>query len=251
MRKILFKFHLNWCAVPMANIVKVDDEEDVELEFDYKPPNESSADTTTPEATKSDDGGDDDNDDDDEISSNNSGPMMEPKLQQLFSSAHESGKEQIEVHLQTKPTEAHLHSLHALPALSRSVAARHPSLIRDIEKARITNNTKYLGNGYMSAIGEAEDEEHRQTMESTMIAEVLVYCDEVFCVRDLKTGSVVQGNEDSKVRQVVHGVRMERVRTLKEGGDEVLRNWMLTDIDDLLDGNRWFKPEGVPWFGSG
>lgn len=223
----------------MANIVSFEDEENVELEFDYKPSGESSADST--KATTTDNGDD----------TNRTSHMVEPKLQKLFSSAHQSGREQIQVHLQTKPTGAVLHSLHSLPALSRSIAARHPSLIRNIEKARLTGDSQFMGNRYIDAINAELDEEHRGTMESTMFAEVLVYCDEIFCVRDLKTGAVVQGNEDGKARQVVHGVRMERVRTSKFGKNITLNNWMITDIDDLLDGNRWFTPAGAAWFGSG
>ena len=225
----------------MANIVSFDEEEEIQLQFDYKPSSKSSADSV---------GATGDDDDDDNNSNSSSNNMMETKLQNLFASAH-SGKEQIEVHLKTKPTGAHLHSLHSLPALSRSIAAKHPSLIRDIEKARLTGDPQLSGNKYIDAVAAEMGEDHRGTIETTMFAEVLVYCDEVFCVRDLQTGAVVQGNEDGKARQVIHGVRMERVRTSTLGKGTQLSNWMITDIDDLLDGNRWYKPAGTAWFASG
>lgn len=225
-------------AVPMANIVSFNEEEGIQLDFDYKPSSKSSEDSV---------GATTNNDNDDSSSTTT---MMEANLQNLFSSAH-SGKEQIEVHLKTKPTGAHLHSLHSLPALSRSIAAKHPSLIRDIEKARLTGDPQYSGNKYMEAVAAEMGKEDRGTIETTMFAEVLVYCDEIFCVRDLQTGAVVQGNEDGKVSQVIHGVRMERVRTSTLGKGTTLSNWMITDIDDLLDGNRWYKPAGTAWFVSG
>jgi hypothetical protein len=87
-------------------------------------------------------------------------------------------------------------------------------------------------------------------MESTIIAQCLVWCDEIFYVKDLTTGQIVQGQQDEKdsssttpeMQKTPHLVRMERTVVTKR--DPITGNftndqedWIITDIDDLLGGN--------------
>ena len=79
--------------------------------------------------------------------------------------------------------------------------------------------------------------------ESTVICQVLVSCDELFWVKDLSTGTIVQGYEDEKFRRVLHLVRMEMVVSTRPRQNPIIPfsmeqgNWQITDIDDHLDGN--------------
>jgi len=222
----------------MAKIVSEDDEDgELMLEFEFSP--------TTNQNNNNNNEKPDNKSATNEQSDNSYDTMMEARLRNVFSSANKSGKNQIEVLLKTKPTGAEIHSLHSLPALSRSIAERYPKLIKDIEQIRVDG---YASSAYVNLVVAETDED---VIETTTFAEVLVYCDEVFRVRDIETGAVIQGYEDGKVRKVIHGVRMERVRTSSLGKGKSLSNWLITDIDDLCDGNRWFEPKGLPWFNSG
>jgi hypothetical protein len=89
-------------------------------------------------------------------------------------------------------------------------------------------------------------EEFRKSkvMESTVICQVLIHCDEIFCVKDAETGRLLQGHADEKFRRVVHLVRFEQTVTTHwtdSGGILPFRvepgEWQITDIDDLLEGN--------------
>ena len=79
-------------------------------------------------------------------------------------------------------------------------------------------------------------------LESTVIAQVLVTCDEVFSVTDVATGMLLQGNGTKQTVQ--HLVRLEVVvetRIPVEGkSTNHVGSWQITDWDDLLGGNLWF-----------
>jgi hypothetical protein len=106
-------------------------------------------------------------------------------------------------------------------------------------------------------------------MSSTVICQVLIECDEVFWVKDLSTGAILQGggqeeediptittitttssmsssSSSSKApfRRVVHLVRFEMVVDVMDAPhhwilpfDMKLGRWQITDIDDHLKGN--------------
>jgi hypothetical protein len=103
-------------------------------------------------------------------------------------------------------------------------------------------------------------------MESTVIAQCLVWCTELFYVRNVQTGRIVQGTssttkntttttsgnndetppqpepQEQSQQNVPHLVRMERtVLTTKDVATGKFHNnlgdWIITDIDDLLGGN--------------
>ena len=54
--------------------------------------------------------------------------MVERNLRTLYESAHESGKDQMQVRLETKPVDAHLLNLFCFPFLSRNQLKSNPSL---------------------------------------------------------------------------------------------------------------------------
>ena len=85
--------------------------------------------------------------------------------------------------------------------------------------------------------------EHLETgnVESTVIAQVLVWCEETFYVKDATSGEVLQGVELNGTRKIPHLIRMETtVRTTKSDAGSFRNeqgNWIITDIDDIADGN--------------
>lgn len=150
--------------------------------------------------------------------------IMEQKLYNLYESARESGKDQLQIRLSSKPTGAELYSLHALPMLSRSYAEKYPEKLEEYESMRSP--------GYESLQKSNEFMDHmlEETgrMDTTLIAEVLVYCDEIFWVTDVQTGMLLQGHDDNKIRQVVHGVRLERVISWVRNHGRRKENWLIT-----------------------
>ena len=101
-------------------------------------------------------------------------------------------------------------------------------------------------------------------MSSTVICQVLIECDEVFWVKDLSTGAMLQGgwqeediptitttttttpssSSNAPFRRVVHLVRFEMVVDVMDAPhrwilpfDMKLGRWQITDIDDHLKGN--------------
>lgn len=80
------------------------------------------------------------------------------------------------------------------------------------------------------------------TMQLTVVAQVALDCDEIFVVRDVETGDVVQGDGKEELNEVTHLVRFEVVLNLdsETGEIEIGSPWQITDWDDLMDGNIWF-----------
>lgn len=76
----------------------------------------------------------------------------------------------------------------------------------------------------------------RGQLETTIIADFVVYCRETFQVKDLSTNEIVQG--DGTERIVAHVVSMERDISLVPVNDAMFirqGNWQIVGIDDLID----------------
>lgn len=167
----------------------------------------------------------------DELSS-----ILQEKVLDIYkTSANDS--DEIEICLKSKPYEAELLSLYCIPYISRSNVLKEPSLLefyRDMLGKRAIDRQpdlaklrkEYMENG---------------RMESTVIAQVMVWCNEIFYVKDSNTGDLIQGKDEGASKNVPHLVRMEMtVKTEKGSSGGFLNsqgNWIITDIDDLVDGN--------------
>ncbi|KAG7337062.1 hypothetical protein IV203_008194 [Nitzschia inconspicua] len=176
--------------------------------------------------------------------------MVHPDLLQLYHTAREFGTESLRVRLEMKSTNEPpvLVNLFAFPFLSRSNHKKRKkkyNLLLDsiaesggISSGGLSPDAMETVHGFM--------EEFSQTgkMESTVLCQVLIPCDEIFCVKDAETGRLIQGHADEKFRRVVHLVRFEQTVTAhwtNKGGIFPFRiepgEWQITDIDDLLEGN--------------
>ena len=172
--------------------------------------------------------------------------MIEEKLLKMYKHAHDSGRDQMQIHLQMQVTSAKLLSLVVVPFFSREDAKEKrfvPSLtdlIADVISLPNKEFRKKLQDTRMKRVDGYSSYEH------TVIAQVLVNCEEVFSVTDLKCGSVLQGYGDGKVRNVTHVVRLESAILFswlpeKKAMKTVLKGWQITDWDDMLGGNIWFS----------
>ncbi len=169
--------------------------------------------------------------------------MIEPNLQKLYQAAHEFGKHQLQVKLDCRPTIARMENLFVFPFLSRRALKRTPGL-----KEQYQELLQVMSESPRDSIPIYQDlargmAESGGNAESTVICQVLIECDEVFWVKDLSTGIVLQGYEDEKFRKVYHLVRFERVVETVPRDHPIIPfqmvpgKWQITDIDDHLDGN--------------
>ena len=186
--------------------------------------------------------------------------MVAESLKELYQSAHESGRQNLQITLQIKPVGAQFNSCSWVPCMTRQQVKDNPSLkralynLRDtIERELVTMETKPSTLDYMKVtMRELDDFSRRQTIdyddyssvESTIVILVIVECDEIFSVIDLETSNLLQGHADNKIRRVKHVVRLEQVVNwvMHDYHGFHLENgpWQITDWDDLLKGNIFF-----------
>jgi len=183
--------------------------------------------------------------------------MLEKNLRLLYESSHESGKSQIQIELDCTPKHARFLSLLWIPFLTRdadpTLRRAYPRMLEDvmreeIERGRNFNRIEVFRRLYAQVMDLANARvtlgENASYVESTLIAQVLVQCDEIFRVVDLETGLLLQGQEDGKMRSIPHVIRLETVvkTTLPHEGSPTSQvvSWQITDWDDLLEGNIWF-----------
>ena len=187
--------------------------------------------------------------------------MLQYNLRQLYQSAREhSLPSDVNIVLKTEPVGAEIESMFPVFGLSRSLVQDHPNLrhsYRNLAK-RIERKHKekqlegkqklnFLEIATIVAEGMDELMETSAKLSDdgnaviTIIAQVSIHCREVFCVKDVATGEILQGYPDNKPRDVTHLVRFEIVvkDDMLEPQLEIGR-WRITDWDDLLDGNVWF-----------
>mmetsp|Transcript_51142 Transcript_51142/g.55399 ORF Transcript_51142/g.55399 Transcript_51142/m.55399 type:complete len:122 (-) Transcript_51142:53-418(-) len=107
---------------------------------------------------------------------------------------------------------------------------------------------------YLSQLRQ-EHLENKGHMESTVIAQCIVWCDELFYVKDLTTGQIIQGQEEQHrgekeidpaitvgSKKIPHLVRMEKTVITKRDPisgtfENEQQDWIITDIDDIVGGN--------------
>lgn len=174
--------------------------------------------------------------------------MLDERLVRQYQAAHEYGRDHIRVKLQMRPTSAHLHNLFGIPFLTREEVRHNPSL-QDKYSSFLLSMT---GVGTYQIIQAAnkwlehmmiEQMERRSEpiVSTTLMAQVLVHCDEVFSVHDIHTGMLLQGDADGAFHPVIHLVRLEMVIEYNlETSEWQQGHWIITDWDEILEGNIWF-----------
>ena len=178
--------------------------------------------------------------------------MMTPALRRLFQSAHDNGTNQLRIRLQVTPKRAYFHRLHGIPFVSRQQVDDRPSLLHNVfinaATGKFQADVTTLYNFLSDNAAEQSLKSGNGTMETTLAAEALIVCDEIFCVWDAETGQVLQGKETTSPTEVGHVVIFERSCQTTPQGDHFpylpqithLSNWQIVDIDDLLGPKKWF-----------
>lgn len=146
--------------------------------------------------------------------------------------------------LKSKPVSSRLHRLYSFPFLSRDAVKEEPSrknkylnVIVDSQMQGPVETGRKLFAFADQLIAE------RGLMQTTVIAEVVVVCEETFYVKDLTNSEIIQGN--TKEQTVPHVIRMEMdvlVDVVNEEEEWLQSNWRIADVDDLV-GGRWWEPQ--------
>ena len=187
--------------------------------------------------------------------------MLQHNLRQLYQSAREhSLPSDVNIVLKTEPVRAEIESIFPIFGLSRSLVQDHPNLrhsyrnlaklIERKQKEKLLEGKQKLNFFELATIITQGLDDLMETSAKlteddghgliTIIAQVSIHCREVFCVKDVTTGEILQGYADENPRDVTHLVRFEMV--VKDSPEEelLLGRWQISDWDDLLDGNVWF-----------
>ena len=177
--------------------------------------------------------------------------MLDEPLRKLFQSAHEHGKNRLQIQLQTTPTsKCNVVSIFCLPFVTRQAAERNPALVEQaremVVSLRPPNDKPPITQASFLAFVQEQLIQHNGKLQTTVELQVLVECDEIFQVVDRETGQVLQGSTDGAVRQVWHLVRLETTTTFTPSTtfpylpQVDVGNWIITDIDDLLGPKKWY-----------
>jgi hypothetical protein len=233
-------------AVPFKEVAASDDGR---IEFDWPPPppppdeNDGVVEEKEKKDGDSEDKKHDEEDDDDDDARPDVEAMLSQPLRRLYQAAHDSGRDQLLIRLQMEPVDAGLYAFLYIPGLSRVGSERNPDLL---QKARLLLASSGAGAAGVPSVQEfvrgvarhleREFQRHGK-FHTTVEVQVLVECREIFQVVDRETGVVLQGSPDGAVRNVVHLVRLEAT---VEYPHQRNYNWIITDIDDLLDSKPWF-----------
>eukprot|EP00523_Entomoneis_sp_CCMP467_P008325 CAMPEP_0168726842 /NCGR_PEP_ID=MMETSP0724-20121128/4874_1 /TAXON_ID=265536 /ORGANISM="Amphiprora sp., Strain CCMP467" /LENGTH=533 /DNA_ID=CAMNT_0008773663 /DNA_START=144 /DNA_END=1746 /DNA_ORIENTATION=+ len=146
--------------------------------------------------------------------------MMRPELRRLFQAAHESGVHQLRIRLQLVPVRTYFHRLYCLPFLTRhhvtdvntevlqEAFLKNGSNNNDSKKAPPQEFYFDMNSLYSISMGLMQQQFTNPAMkttstgspvlETTVAAEVLIICQEVFSVWDAETGELVQGYDGNE-----------------------------------------------------
>jgi hypothetical protein len=143
-----------------------------------------------------------------------------------------------EVFMSVKPIDSRLESMFLIPSLTRDDVKENESLrgaYREIESTfQETGDLKMVSDMANELIKKVKHGGKKRSI----IIDVSIDCLERFYV---KAGQqLIQGDDDSKEKEVTHLVRFEMQTTKGETvQDKELGSWYIIDIDDQLEGNVW------------
>lgn len=161
--------------------------------------------------------------------------MMDKKLIHQY----QVNPENLMLNFSLQPIEAELQHIFAVPVpgLTRDIVEDNPYLRGAIYRL----HTAYDENGFDEDYFDLLTDFAKHGPERrTVVAEAVIKCKEFFQVKDAHTGLVIQGMEDgTEEEDVAHIVRFEVVTDESEDGGEreIIGNWKIIDVDDLLEGN--------------
>lgn len=225
-------------------------EDDFDVDFEH---------TIAPNPLIDEETGDTTIDEPSESQSEEQNSMLQYSLRNLYQSARQhSHPNKINIILRSQPQYAIIESMFPIFGMSRNLVQNHPNLrhsyknlVRDIQHKEHEVERKLnpievgsiISNGLVSLMDQSAKLSSNGKGVITIIAQVSIQCREIFSVKDIESGEILQGEGDGQARDVTHLVRFEIVLTEnfdKGPFDMDIGRWQITDWDDLLEGNVWF-----------
>jgi len=141
-----------------------------------------------------------------------------------------------DVRFSCKPISYEVEYGHVVPIITREVVAKDPHLLELYQD--------FIGGSYSDI-----QEKFKRLLERakngdatfTLVVDVSVQCLERFYIADKETGDIIQGSNTEE--EVCHLVRFEN--TVRQDEKHPFGDWIITDWDDLLEGNVWYIKEDV------
>jgi hypothetical protein len=170
--------------------------------------------------------------------------MLSPPLRKLFQSAHESGRSQLQIVLESRPIRSAFYRLYAVPFYTKEALEADPSILKTL----FNGGKPEWSTVYESIYSRSMDQlELYDRVETTVAAEVYIICEERFQVVDAETGVVLQGPEGAPLMQEVGHLATFEMTSTNHVEDTFpyrilteLGNWQLVDIDDLVSTKKWY-----------
>merc|ERR1711862_239424 len=163
-----------------------------------------------------------------------SSSMLDKNLLDLYTNAIKNSKQSIQVRLQTRPISSKIIST-SMMIYSRNMVQKNPEL-KGLWKKSTNEIYSYIYDNILLFSTKGG--------EFTVICQVLIQCKEIFWVKDIKSGTIIQGSEDGDdcEKDVVHLVRFEIPCRYSASRGLVFEpeSWIISDWDDLLKGNLFF-----------
>lgn len=159
-------------------------------------------------------------------------------------------KSEYEVTFCLKPLASRLENIFIVGLIARDDVKSNPSL----KGAYSEINNSFHDTKSQSKLGQMAQELIRKTPHSgtkrSIIIDVSIDCAEIFQIKDLRSGEIIQGQGKGKSggissgslepEMTTHLVRLEMVTSKgKKAGQRDLGSWYVIDIDDQLNGNTW------------
>jgi len=170
--------------------------------------------------------------------------MLEKNLVDVYKNAITNAKKRYQIRLQTRPLFGKLVSINFIP-LSRlhdtpDIKRNYRKLLKKLESLENNESVTSVDEEILEL--SATIQKRGAPFHSTIIAQVSFQCKEIFWVKEIETGQVIQGDEQNLEKDVVHMVRFEIPITHYDSKMHLWESgsWQITDWDDLIDGNVFF-----------
>lgn len=143
-----------------------------------------------------------------------------------------------DVRFSCKPISYDLEYAHVIPIITRDVLAKDPSLLELYHDFHVIWHSGQLNEELREKWIRLKERTNGDNT-FTLIVDISVNCLERFYISDKETGDIIQGSNNEQ--EVCHLVRFEN--TFQRDQKAPLGNWIISDWDDLLEGNVWHRKD--------
>eukprot|EP00546_Thalassionema_frauenfeldii_P008427 CAMPEP_0178922298 /NCGR_PEP_ID=MMETSP0786-20121207/16072_1 /TAXON_ID=186022 /ORGANISM="Thalassionema frauenfeldii, Strain CCMP 1798" /LENGTH=251 /DNA_ID=CAMNT_0020596639 /DNA_START=201 /DNA_END=956 /DNA_ORIENTATION=- len=141
-----------------------------------------------------------------------------------------------DIRFKCRPLDYSLEYAYVIPILTREIVAQDPSLLemyRDLDQSILSKSVS--PDDIKEQVQKLMERVKDGDSTFTLIVDMSVKCLESFSISNKETGDIIQGSDNEQ--EVYHLVRFENIA--HQNKKPALGNWIISDWDDLLNGNVW------------